>query len=203
MDIDEATTINSNFKLNGYYYLVNEIKSYPYYKNQYGGYSQDSTKGYKKVLIKPLLLFGDGSAYSPGYFSGMQDNLVFNFANCGLVDNNTIIGAQTHFECYVLNRPEQKYNFMNRKGEIWNQGLFRVDGNIIRLQIFYNVWGDYYLYEKTGQILADGSIKFIYAKDYQDNEEYGLEEIYYFKEFMIEPKFGSYIMKNKKEFNKN
>jgi len=203
MDINEATINNSKFKLNGYYYHVNEIESYPYYKNQYGGYSQDSTKSYTKILIKPLMLYGDGSAYLPDHFSGMQDNLVFNFANCGLVNNNNIIGAQTHFECYVLNRPEKQYNFMNRKGEIWNQGLFKVDGNTIKLQIFYNVWGNYYLYEKTGHILADGSIKFIHAKDYQNNVEFDLEERYYFKEFMIEPKVESYIMKNKHEFNKN
>lgn len=202
LPISELGLNQEKLQIDGYFYQVIESKAYPYYKNDYGGYSQDTSKGYQQTRIIPLILNANGTAYALGYFSGMQNNSTFNFEVCGLFDNNSLVGAQTHFECYIQNQTKSKFNFMNKKSEIWNQGVYTIQDKKIVLQIFYNVWGDYFLYEKHGQVNEDGSIAFNYAKDYQNNTEHVINEKYFFRECLNMPEIESYILNNEAKFRK-
>jgi len=204
MNINDIGLTKNELKLNGYYYQDKSYKTYPYYKNQYGGYSQDSTKEYNQIRILPIFLDSNGSAEKQGSISGMQDNLGFNYiAKCSLEDNNTIESAFEHFECILNNRPESKLNFINKKAEIWSQGVYKVNGSEIAIQIFYNVMGDYHLYEERGNVLNDTTFILTSAIDYQDGKTFEIEKKYHFKEMNNMPKIESYILKNKNKFEKN
>ena len=204
MDINKIGLAKNELKLNGYYYLENNHKTFPYYKNEYGGYSQDTTKGYTQIRVSSLLLYADGSAHKLGSFSGMQDNAAFEYGDiCALVDSNTIESAFEHFECYLKNMPEDNYFFLNKKAEIWNQGVYKTNGDEIVLQIFYNVMGDYNLYEERGKILNDTTFTLTSAIDYQDGKTFEIEKEYRFRKMDTIAKIESYILKNKNKFDKN
>ena len=204
MNLNTIGSNNQELKLDGYFYQLKKYETYPYYRNEYGGYQQDTTKKYSQIRILPLTLYSDGSVNSLYSFSGFQDNHAFNYRiKCSLEDNNTIENAFEHFECYLRNRPENKLFFINKKAEIWNQGIYKIEDNKITIQIFYNSIGDYYLYEENGIILNDTTFVLKKAKDYQTGKEYKIEKEYHFKKMNNMPKMESYILKNKKKFNKN
>src|SRR5688572_32978358 len=61
-------------RTDGYYYCEKEETTFPYVKNQYNGYDQDSSKPYKQKQIEPLTLYKDGSLLTFGISTGFQDN---------------------------------------------------------------------------------------------------------------------------------
>jgi hypothetical protein len=194
MNINDIGLSKNELNLNGYYYQEQSYKTYPYYKNEYGGYSQDSTKEYNQIRILPIVLSSNGSAEKQGSISGMQENLVFNYkTKCSLESDNTLESAIKHFECLLNNRPENKLNFINNKAEIWSQGVYKVNGNEIAIQIFYNVMGDYHLYEERGTVLNDTTFILTSAIDYQDGKTFEIEKEYHFKEMNNMPKIENYI----------
>lgn len=204
MNINSIGLTANELKLNGYYYQEKSYETYPYYRNEYGGYSQDKNKKYNQIRILPIVLYPDGSANKLSSFSGMQDNSAFNYGiKCSLEDNNTIESAYEHFECYLKNRPEDNYIFINKKAEIWSQGVFKTDENKIVLQIFYNSRGNYYLYEESGKIINDTTFILNKAKDFETGKEFEINKKYMFKAMGDMPKIESYILKNKNKFDKN
>lgn len=201
LDVNSIGIHNSSLRLDGYYYQELEVETYPYYRNQYNGYSQDSTKEFTQVRIVPRVLFPDGNAHSFGAFSGFQENSGFNFEyKCALFDNNTLESALDHFECYLNNLPEKYYNFMTKKSKIWGQGVFKTTGNEIVIQIFYNHMGDYYLYEERGDILNDSTFVLTTATDFHDGKSYAINKKYFFKQTDTLPVIESYINNHKKKF---
>ena len=202
MPINEIGDRQNKLRKNGYYYQTLEIETYPYYKNSYGGYSQDSTKPYKQIRLYPIILFANGSTINYGSFSGLAENSAFNFGQkCNLTDSNTLQSSIAHFECYMQNLPPLRLNFINKKAEIWNQGIFQVSNNEIRIQIFYNSIGNYYLYEKTGKVINDSTFSLSSVKDFQNGKEEKITEIFKFHEMNNLPVISSYILNHKSKFN--
>jgi len=195
---------SKTLKKEGYYYTENYIKTNPYYRNEYGGYSRDSTISFNQVRISTLVLKSDGSAMKLGSYSGMQDNLAYNFGiKCNLQDNNTLESAFEHFECYVSELKNKNLIFLNSKAEIWDQGIYKTENNTITIQIFYNTIGDYYLYEERGIITNDSTFVLTSATDFQTGKKYEINKVYKFKKTENFPEIDNYILKNKKKFNKN
>ncbi len=196
---------NKDILLDGYYYQEKTIQKGHYYKNKYGGYSEDSIK-YDQFRIAPLLLYSDGSANILYSFSGLQENTRFDFkAECGLLNNNSTESALKHFECYFRYGYEKdnKKDFISKKSQIWNQGVYKVSGSKITLQIFYNVMGDYYLYEERGKIINDSTFLLTNATDFKTKKEYEINHLYKFRKMTDMPSIESYILNNSNKFNKN
>ncbi len=201
IEIKESGDKQNQLKKNGYYYRAVDVETFPYYKNSQGVYSHDSTQPYRQIRIVPLTLFADGSAIKHGSFSGFNENLAFDFRiKCGLEDYNSQEAAFAHFECYVQNIPSQKLNFINKKAEIWNQGLFQVSNDEIKIQIFYNSMGNYYLHEETGKVINDSTFLLTKAKDFQNGKETQIHQIYKFRKMGNFPTIPSYILKHKSKF---
>ena len=191
-------------KKNGYYYLENYVKTNPYYRNEYGGYSRDSTIIFDQIRISTLSLKENGSAMKLGSFSGMQENLAYNFGvKCSLQDNNTLESAFEHFECYINKLEENNLNFINSKAEIWDQGIYKITNDTIKIQIFYNSMGNYNLYEETGFVKNDTTFVLTNVTDYQNGKKHEINKVYKFKRMDNFPQIENYILKNKKKFNKN
>ena len=188
----------------GYYYTENYIKTNPYYRNEYGGYERDSTLTFNQVRISTLSLKQNGSAMKLGSFSGMQDNLSYNFGiKCNLQDNNTLESAFEHFQCYVNELKKKNLIFLNSKAEIWDQGVYKIENNTITIQIFYNSIGDYSLYEEKGIIKNDSTFVLTNATDFQTGKKYEIKKEYKLKKMEDFPEIDNFILKNKKKFNKN
>ena len=195
---------SKTLKKNGYYYTEKYVKTHPYYRNEYGGYSNDSTTIINQVTINTLSLSEDGSAIKLGTYSGMQNNSAYNYGiKCNLEDSNTLESAFEHFECYLKEFKNRNLKFPYSKVEIWNQGVYKIENSSITIQIFYNSLGDYNLYEEKGIIINDSTFILTNALDYQTGEKYEIEKVYKFKKMENFPKIDNYILKNKKRFNKN
>jgi hypothetical protein len=201
IDLNEIGDRQNKLRKNGYYYRTSEIETFPYYKNTYGGFSQDTTKPYRQIRILPVSLYANGSTIKHGSYSGLTENAAFDFGiKCKLQDNNSLESAFAHFECYAQNLPPKKLNFINKKAEIWDQGIFQVSNDEIKIQIFYNSMGNYYLYEETGKIINDSTFTLSRAKDFETGEEISINETYKFRRMDNFPDIPNYIIKHKSKF---
>ncbi|MFH6966597.1 hypothetical protein [Flavobacterium oncorhynchi] len=195
---------SNTLRKDGYYYTESYVKTNPYYRNEYGGYVRDSTKTFYQVRISTLALKENGSAMKLGSYSGMQDNLAYNFGiKCDLPDNNTLESAFEHFQCYLTELKNKNLFFLNSKAEIWDQGIYKIENNAITIQIFYNTIGDYNLYEETGIIKNDSTFVLTNATDFQTGKKHEINKVYKFKKMKNFPDIDNYVLKNKKKFSKN
>jgi hypothetical protein len=201
-DLDEIGDPQKSLRLDGYYYYQYEVVNYPYDKNRYGGYSQNLKAPYNQVRIQPIVLNKNGSLEKIGSYSGLRENLTFDFKEyCYLSDENSLFSAQNHFECYIRIHPTDKSYFPHFKSEIWDQGVFHIKGNEIKLQVFYNVSGNYYLYEERGIISGDTAFTLTSATDFQDGKKHEINRTFVFKKMADVPEIPSYILKHRKKFD--
>ena len=85
---------SNELKLNGYYFRAVTVNKAPYYRNGYGGYSEDTTKKQEQIRVIPIVLYADGSAHIYSSFSGLQENSSFNYrVKCNLEELNTLQNA--------------------------------------------------------------------------------------------------------------
>lgn len=188
---DKLHPINTN----GYYYQEKEKLAYPYFKNHYGGFSQDSTQPYQQKIIIPLILNKNGTVRTFGYSNGFQENRVFNYTSeCNLLDINTFKSAQEHFECEIAN-DENRF-------PIWGKGVFKTENSKIIVQYYINWIGNYYLREKKGKILNDSTFVLTESFDYKLNQRDSINELYKFKYYINKPDSTSLITKHPKRFGK-
>lgn len=69
---------------------------------------------------------------------------------------------------------------------LWNWGKYNIRNDIITIQYFYNVFGNYYLIEEKGKVIDSSSIHLFYRKNYRDKRDVLINETYLFKEYNIE-----------------
>ena len=204
MSINDIGDSKNILRKDGYYYMIKEYDTNPYFINEYGGYSKDTANKFKQINISTLALYKDGSAMKLGTFSGMQDNLAFNFnIKCNLDDHNTLESAFEHFECFIKNNQDKGLNFLNAKAEIWNQGVYKIIDNEITLQIFYNSMGNYFLYEEKGKILNDSTFVLENARDFQNGKDFRINKVFVLRRDDKFPYIPNYILKNKNDFKNN
>ena len=186
---------NKQIKLNGYYYREFEKKAFPYYKNEYGGFSENKNEPYEQKLIEPIILNSNGTVRTFSSQSGLQENLVFDFElNCGLSDSNSTESAIEHFEC--------KLNNDNDRFEVWGKGVFKVNKSKVLIQYYINWIGDYYLREKKGEILTDSTFILKEKYDYKLDTTYQINETYKFRKFENKPDSTNFITKHPKRFER-
>jgi hypothetical protein len=203
MPLSEIGNSNS-LRKDGYYYVQSYVKTNPYIKNEKGHYIKDTSTIYEQIRINVLALYENGSAMKLGSYSGMQDNRMFNFGiKCNLEDSNTLENAFEFFECYVNELKDKNLNFINYKAEIWDQGVYNATDKQITVQIFYNLRGNYFLYEESGFIENDTTFIMTKAKDFKNGEELKINKTYRFRKMDDFPFIKNYILENKKKFDKN
>lgn len=180
-------------RIDGYYFRELEKEAYPYYKNEYGGISESKSEPYQQKLIEPLILNKNGSVRIFSETSGSQDDLWFDYSeNCLLLDFNSIESAKQHFEC-LLNNDDDRYS-------IWGKGVFGVDSTRILIQYYVNWRGDYYLQEKSGEILNETSFILTERFDYKLDKRDMINELYLFQKFNKKPDSSSFITEHPRRF---
>ena len=193
---NEIGITNNEIRLDGYYYRISKIKEFNHYSlDKNLKYKLDSSKFKEIIKISPIILYSDGSLKQMPYFTGLQKNNTLDFNElCYLNDDNTLKGALNHFECYLRNMPKEKYNFMNKNSEIWGQGIFTSNNKHIKLQIYYNRLGDFYLLEETGKVINDSTFIVEKRKSMRTKKEWIVSEKYHYRKMTQVPKFNSLIL---------
>ena len=182
-------------KLGGYYYREFEEETFPFYRNENGGYSEKKSEPYQQKLILPIILNSNGTVRTFSEKSGLKENLAFKFKqNCGLSDTNSIESAIEHFECQLNND--------NDRFEVWGKGVFKVNKSDIKIQYYINWIGDYYLREKRGKVLTDSTFILKEKYDYKLDTIYRINELYKFRGFKNKPDSTNFITKHPKRFGK-
>ena len=204
-NVFNLNTIGNNegvLKTNGYYYCELEEQAYPYYKNEYGGYSQDTSKPYIKKMIQPLLLYKNGGVHRWPLTSGMKENRYDQMA-CGLPDDNSFFFAKVYFECSLMrgSKPDR-----GKFGTLYAKGVFKTQQDKIVVQ-YYECTGppmtaDYYLIEKTGKILNDTTFVLKSMYNFRSKESTDINEVYLYQHYTIKPDSANYILNHKKRFKK-
>ncbi|MFD1257236.1 hypothetical protein ACFQ3S_10540 [Mucilaginibacter terrae] len=201
MSVKNIGQTSSQLKLNGYYFHAVTVIKAPYHRNGYGGYSEDTTKKQEQIRVIPLVLYADGSTHVYGSFSGLQENSSFNYrVKCNLEELNTLQNACEHFECYFTAMGNEKVYFYNKKAEILDQGIFRIQNNEIVIQYYYVSMDAYQLAEERGRVLNDSTFVITKIIDHETGKEQATNEVYQFKRWDQLPKMDSYILKNPKKF---
>ncbi len=195
LNLKERGVQNEQLKLDGYYYRIYEREAFPFFKNVYGGYSENKSEPYKQKVIEPIILNSNGTARTFNTSSGFRENLIFDFENhCDLTDSNSYNNAIKHFEC-ELNHDSDKY-------EIWGKGVYKVTKSKILIQYYINWIGDYYLREKKGEILTDSTFILTERYDYKLDTTYQIDELYKFRTFKNKPDSTNFITKHPKRFGR-
>lgn len=193
INLDKVGDSLRPIRTDGYYYQEREEMTFLYYKNSYGGFSQDTTKPYLQKQIIPLVLYKDGSLLTFGTSTGFRESYAFDYTlNCGLFDFNSTDNAKKHFECDL--------RYYKNKYPIWGKGVFKTEKDEIIIQYYVNWLGDYYLVEKKGEILSDTSFVLTKRFDFKLNKGKDINEVYRFEQFDNKPDSTNYIMKHRRKF---
>lgn len=200
LDLDNIGDTDGFLKTKGYYYAELEQQAYLYYKNQYGGYSQDSSKPYMQKLIQPLILYENGGVENGSLTSGMKENLA-NQSTCGLADNNSVFFAKLYFECGLSRAGNADQNDF---GTLYAKGVFKAQRDKIVVQYYGNygppMIAEYYLIEKKGAILNDSTFVLKSMYNFRTKELIDINETYFYQAYSIKPDTENYILSHKKRF---
>lgn len=150
---------------------VNSIKTDGYYYHIYDRNNKASKFTGKGIKMKILLKNGYFHDFKNGY--GKQ---------CG---NNV------NLECEIQMSEDIFNKYLNWKSEpdnnsninLWDWGKFEIKKDSIRIQWFYNKFGDYYLIEEKGVVIDSTTFKLLKVIDYGTKKEYTKDEVYHFKKF--------------------
>jgi hypothetical protein len=152
---------NIKLKTNGYYYSVFDRDSIK---------TRNSGKGiYMRVLLNNNAFHVVGNGF--GEYCGKVVKL-----ECEIKKSEEMLNK------YQENKPTGKLtsNFF-----IWNWGKYSTANDSIKLQWFYNKFGEYYLIEEKGVIIDSTSFKLTKATDYGDKTSWEMDRIYTFKPFPV------------------
>jgi hypothetical protein len=179
--------IIDGIQTNGYYYAYNFSKN------------QDS----KSITVR--ILFKNGLYKQIGVVSSESDSDYFK-KRCNNIQNNTYESSFENIECMIDNYDyffKVKTNFVNKNAEIWDWGGFEIRGDRIKIQYFYNRFGDYYLIEEEGRVIDSQSFKMVSKYDYRNGIKEDLNITYFFKKYDVnnvlnyKPKKNTYTLSTK------
>ncbi|KIX21139.1 hypothetical protein SY27_10275 [Flavobacterium sp. 316] len=153
---------NIKLKTNGYYYSVYNRDSIS---------TKNSGKGiYMKILLNNNTFHNVGNGYGD---------------DCGKI---------IELDCEIKKSEKmlyeyQKYTEKRKRGknyDIWDWGKFSTKNDTIKLQWFYNKFGQYYLIEEIGEIIDSTSFKLVRGIDYGEKTSWNMDRVYIFKPFDVE-----------------
>lgn len=151
----------TKLKTNGYYYCI---------------FDRDSVQtknGGRGIYMKVLL----------------NDNIIHNFNNgygndCGKIvelDCEIKKSEEMLLEYQALNHTRKR----NKNYDVWDWGKYSTKGDTIRMQWFYNKFGEYYLVEEVGIVIDSTSFKLLRRIDYGNNTSWKMDKTYIFKAFPV------------------
>ena len=94
----------------------------------------------------------------------------------------------------------KKVYFYNKKAEILDQGVFKVQNKEIVIQYYYVSMDAYQLAEERGRVLNDSIFVITQTIDHETGKVQAANDVYQFKRWEQLPKMDSYILKNPKKF---
>lgn len=201
MPLNDIGDTRRILKKNGFYYSeFITLKSN--YNKEVNQRIKDSSSTFSKVGIKTKKIYDDGSIFDLGQWFGILDELQRNKGN--LEDINTLESALNHFQNKVnyINRiKKSNYNLINSNSKIWDQGIFRINNDGIKIQTFYNWIGNYYLFEESGILINDTTFVIKNSFDYRTKEAKEANDTFKFKQMENLNEMENFILKNKKKFN--
>ncbi len=180
--IDKPFSMDSiSFRTNGYYYTILENE-----RSQAGTY-----------YIKPLIFYDNGyvrkAEFRYGHFVSLSAESERKKIDLTLKEIERSITVDS-FHVQIENT-------------IWDWGLYNQYQDSILIQSYYNILGEYELFDWGGKVLNDSTILFTSKFGYkQSNKPYligeSIEEIYRFRKFPIKPDSINYIMNHRDRFGK-
>lgn len=191
-------------KTDGYYYAEKIHTDYCKRVQNGSGIEVVEESKYEESVILYLFLYRDGYLFNEGMkmLSGVQysDENYFNY--CDLLDNqNTFESARNNLEDQ-LNRRIVGDDKGAYKENIFQRGVYSIDGRNIILQHYYGTGGGPNLIEYHGEILNDTTFVIQLEKSYESQSKERLEILYKFKKFSIKPDSTNYIRDNRDKFGK-
>lgn len=155
------TESHIKLKTEGYYYSIFDRDSI---KTRNGG------KGiYMVVLLKNNAFYNVKNGY--GDDCGKIIEL-----DCEIKKSEEMLNSYQNFS---------KERERNKNYDIWNWGKYSTNNDTIKIQWFYNKFGEYYLSEEIGVILDSTSFKLIKGIDYGEKVSWDMNRIYFFKPYDI------------------
>lgn len=141
---DQIGVYNSSFSTNGYYYKLDKLDSHNFIE---------------------YYIFD-----SKGYLIRKATHVDFSKPNVSFDSLHKVIKKE------VLNPQPPLQNkdlfLLNKIAQVWDTGIFRVEGSIIHVQQFLNRNGDYILNDYEGIIENDTILRLLQKKNFKDVETY-------------------------------
>ena len=188
----------------GYYYTETTRTSYCR-RLQDGSRTEPAQESeYEGKGISYLFLYKDGYLFSSGMATISGTSYTDENYNdyCYLLDSlDTFQSARDRLEESlkrgIIGEDEGAY-----KKNIFQRGVYSIDGRNIKLQHYYGTGGGPNLVEYHGEILSDTTFVIQLEKSYESQSKERLEILYKFKKFSIKPDSTNYIRDNRNKFGK-
>ncbi|WP_185226175.1 hypothetical protein [Chryseobacterium indologenes] len=195
----EIGSVNkSNFETEGYYYNIKtDTLYYKHDLQRNGTYNKEKSYYYPIKYLRCLFFSKDGFVLQKDFTTPH----VYNQDSVKYYNENLIsIFEKKLTSTYNVEGPVKKKDlwFFNKKAQIWNNGIYKVRGDSIEMQLYKNVLGNYYLVRYSG-VYKKRSLVFTKEYAYKENKIYHDNLIYEFKKFNIAT-ISNYIRENPKKF---
>jgi hypothetical protein len=125
------------------------------------------------------------------YMRILLNNNAFQYFRNGYGDD---CGKIVQLDCDINKSEQMLMSYQNNeyKGKrnsnffIWNWGKYSTTNDTIKMQWFYNKFGEYYLIEEIGVIIDSTSFRLINGIDYGSKTSWEMDRTYYFKPFPVD-----------------
>lgn len=178
--INEIFTIHPNLRIDGFYYDTITIPEH------------NSPKYPRKIGIKPMVMFGDGTVFK---MDGVYTRPWFRGKPVDPLIEDLIMEVKYDIQYNQL--------AIKVKPDIWDWGMYRIKENEIWIQAYRNFQGDYFLTDYNGKIVNDTTIQLRTVKmRTRNNYDINKIEDYKFVKFSVKPDSNNYIKFNFSKFGK-
>lgn len=197
---NEIGSINHpDFPTDGYYYMIKTDTLYHKYDLQRDGtYNKEKSFYYPLKYLRCLFFSKDGFViqkdFTTPYVQNQDSVKHYNQNLISIFEKK--LASENIMEGLVK---KDKLWFLNKKAQIWKNGIYKLDKDSIKMQIYNNLMGDYYLIEYKGQYHSN---KIVFTQEYAYREEKRHTDnlVYEFKKLGKEITISNYIRENPKKF---
>lgn len=196
---EEIGNINHlSFATDGYYYTIKTDTLYHKADLQHDGtYNKEKSYYYPVKYLRCLFFSTDGFVIQKDFttpYVHNQDSIKYYNQNLITIFEKRL-AASNRVEGLVK---KEDLWFLNKKAQIWNNGIYKIEGNSIDVQLYKNVRGDYYLVGYSGSFKNDD---LVFTKEYlYEEKQTHNDTLYYkFRKFNLKT-ISNYIKENPKKF---
>lgn len=190
---------NLNFSTDGYYYTIKTDTLYHKADLQRDGiYNKEKNYYYPLKYLRCLFFSKDGFVIQKDFttpYVQNQDSVKYYNQNIISIFEKKL-ASENIVEGLVK---KDKLWFLNKKAQIWKNGIYKLDKDSIKMQMYNNLMGDYYLIEYKGQYHLN-KIVFTEEYAYREKKKHTDTIVYEFKKLGKEFPISNYIRENSKKF---